>query len=374
MAFCVRGRVMGLRKLGGIAFLVVRAGLNEIQVVWRKDHSCAEVSDKVRRLRLGDFVTLLCENRGEDVLLLRFVNQSKMRQAVSPLINGRQVRLLIAYSELLHSLRAALLARGYVEVRLPSIHFGYHKKPCFMLDFFGKPARLTTSNALFLNVLASYLGKVYSLQRVFRAEPSRTSRHLAEFDLLEVATLGDNLENAMRLAEEIIRDTVSRLHNQPLLDPDVRRAVQLPFRHISYDEVAAAFGITANKGLGCFERGLAQLEPVFVENFPPQVASWSAKQVPGGRARSFNLLVPRVGEIAEGNEKNMCLDALKKKFSDLGLDYQLGWYTAHLPYRDCQLSGFGLGVDRLAMWVFGLKNIRELHPFFRDKRFSEIGR
>ena len=126
------------------------------------------------------------------------------------------------------------------------------------------------------------------------------------------------------------------------------------------------------KGLGKHERTIAANGPVFVTNFPRSIASWTARPVDENHARSFNLLLPGVGETAEGAERQTRQDWMAQKIKLAGVEEQLRWYPAMMPYTDFQLTSMGLGVERLAMWLFGCSNIRDLKPIYRDTGFSEI--
>lgn len=368
MARVLNGRIIHLRNLGGIIFLVLRCGTDSHRLVCSKDCVSAEDFQQVCRLKRGDFTRVVCEEQVHDLRIVKFELSIPASKEACALPDD-QIDLVLAYSQLLQSIRRILDADGFVELRLPSIHFGAHKHAHFPLDFFGQPARLSTSNALYLNVMAVHLCKVFCLQRCFRAEPSRTYKHLAEFDMLEVACLDTTTEAMMEFVEDMLKQLV--VQQRPDACASVQIDVSIPFRRVSYDEIAAKHGIHG-RGLGQHERRIAEGGPIFITDYPAHLASWSAKLSRPGYAHSFNLLLPGVGEVAEGNEKETSVDRLNRKFENSDMVKQLGWYTKHFVHPGCRLAGFGLGVDRLAMWLFGVRNIRRLHPFFRDQRFSEI--
>lgn len=370
MARVLQGRVLHLRNLGGVVFLVIRCGTESHRLVCSKDNVAAEEFRQVRKLKRGDFTKVVCEKPGRDLRIVQVCLSIPASKAAFALPDD-QLDLVLAYSRLLQSIRRILGSDGFVEVRLPSIHFGVHKQAHFSLDFFGLPARLSTSNALHLNVLAIHLCKVFCLQPCFRAEPSRTHKHLAEFDILEAAHMNTTMEAAMVLVERLVKQLAVEVRQMTDVCTVAQIDVSIPFRRISYDEVAAKHGVHGC-GLGQHERRIAEDGPIFITDFPAHLASWSAKPSRPGYAQSFNLLLPGVGEVVEGNEKETSVELLNRKFQNLDMVKQLGWYTKHFVHPGCRLAGFGLGVDRLAMWLFGVKNIRRLHPFFRDQRFSEI--
>ena len=366
----VKGRVTKLRDLGGIIFVDLKYGRHQCSLVGRRDILPEPDFLKVRSLRAGDFLECLCRVEQEHVLASEVLNIAESTQ--KSFFPAAQLSVLEAYGELLQYLRAQLKEDGYLEVRLPSIHYGHTKAESFGVDFFGHSARLTTSNALHLSAVASHLGMVFSLQRFFRAEPSKTSKHLAEFDMLEVAALGQEREEAMDYIERLIKGAIDSSIGVGIKESrgELAEDVSSPFRRIPYQALDAEYNLRG-KGLGRREREIAKEGPVFVTDLPRKVASWSARPVDRNYSRSFNLLLPRVGEVAEGSER-ATRTALSRKFSYLGLEDSLGWYRHAFAYPDCRMSGFGLGVERLAMWLFGLSNIRQLTPFHRDQHFSEI--
>lgn len=364
------GHVEYLRDHGGIVFVGLRWGSHKSRLVCCKDHLSSAEFRMIKKIRRGDFVSVWAEQDCEDWKVRQVLRVNpRLKHAVS--LPDWQLTLVASYAWLLDSIRSFLRERGFIEVRLPTIHFGTHKRPAFLLDFFGYPARLSTSNALYLNVLALNLGKVFTVQPAFRAEPSRTSKHLAEFDLLETACLGATLEDMMDLLEGLVVFLAKDVQQRGFRPSCFSGALTTPFPRVSYQSVASRYGIIG-KGLGRYERVIAKDSPIFVTEMAAHLASWSARAKGRGYALSFNFLLPTVGETAEGNEKETNVQLLERKVRQLNLERQLGWYVRHFIHSECSLAGFGLGVERLAMWLFGVDNIRKLRPFFRDCRFPEI--
>ena len=368
----VAGRVISLRNFGGVMFLSLVTGAGKRDLVCDREVLGPEGFSMVRRLRRGYFCRVAVVARGKDVCVKRVLccHSASGDQGWG----DRTGFLLQAYSFLLCKIREHLGRAGYVEVRLPCVHFGHMKKDCFPLEFFGKPARLSSSNALFSNAFAMQLVRVYSIQRCFRAEKSRTRKHLAEFDMLEVTTLCSVLEEEMQRVEDLVLaliDIIGESEFAALLLPEVTASAKLPFRRLSYASVEADYNL-AGKGLGCHDVVIAGKAPVFVTHFPEAIGSWTAESLGHGCSASFNLLLPNAGEVAEGAQRHNDKIALMAKFRALGLEDQLGWYAQSISYAECRSTGFGLGVERLAMWLFGVRNIRALQPIFRDTRFSEV--
>lgn len=371
-----KGVVVNRRSHGGVVFMDVFRGADTIEVVARKDHCNGGQFELCRRIRAEDYVAFQCACVDGSILVLH-VLEHRSPQDNPGLTLHHQRRAAVNLSRLLRAVRGHLSDKDYVEVRLPSVHYGQGKGHTFALDFFGKPARLTSSNALFLAAAASRLVRCYSLQRVFRAEPSRTSRHLSEFDMLEVGLLGSRLDDCMAELESLLAGLVKELNQAVRGSSDslLCDAVQVPFRRVAYKDIERAYGLNG-KGLGKHEREIAADGPVFVVDLPADIASWAARHDVGndGVSRSFNLLLPTVGEVAEGSERNTNTSELRQNFKKWHLEGQLGWYANDIRYSDSLLSVYGLGVERLAMWLFGYTNIRQGVIYYRDEGFSEYER
>ncbi|MBM7865389.1 hypothetical protein GTO89_01215 [Heliobacterium gestii] len=367
----LEGRVLAARDIGGILFFDVLAQNRRVKLLCRRDETAAEAFARIRATKRNDYCRFAVrECAGE----LHIVDQSEtLERTEGGTWPEERLQALRAYSLLLDRLRLRLGEHGFAEVRLPAIHPGAHKKEAFLTNFFGKSARLTTSNALYLNVYTAQLGRAYSLQRCFRAEPSKTNRHLAEFDMLEVAAVNETITSVMAALEGLIKDVVgdfARSEFASAMAIDAKAVTAAPFPVIDYRELAARYCF-GGKGLGQREREIAERGPLFVVHFPRSLGSWMAKPVDGEHTLSFNLLLPGVGEAAEGNEKQTDMALLRQKLKRANIESQLGWYLRMMPYTNFSLSGFGLGVERLFMWLFGCTNIRQIHLFYRDMTFSE---
>ncbi len=365
----INGRVTGIREDDSEISVTLRYGRGCQELVCPKDTVHSDALSSLSTIRVGDFVTFSCHPSDVLPTILSIVQID--HQTNQGWVPDAQVEVMIAYAGILAQIREWMWAHDFIELRLPSIHAGNARPPSFPIDFFGSSARLSGSSPLQLTMLASKMGKVYSLERSFRMEPAKTKRHLAEFDILEVAVLGNDLEKTMHFLEELIAGVAQGLRkdNKDGL-PSNCPPVEAPFRRMLYDEAAGNYHLEG-KELGEYEQEIAREGPTFVINFPRTLAYWSARPVDETHSRSFNLLLPGVGEIAEGSEKQTDVKLLKSKFEKLGLAQQLGWYSDGLAYADSKISAFGLGVDRLAMWLLGLDDIRALHPFYRDQEFSE---
>ncbi|UCH96805.1 MAG: hypothetical protein JSV88_08120 [Candidatus Aminicenantes bacterium] len=368
----IEGKILHKRDLGGVIFFEIDTAPQKISAIARKDAVEPAVYETIKSLHIDDYCHLEASEDGEDLLIQNVQTHIKKQRDSS--WNFHQIEIIRSYSYLLYLLREMLRMRKYSEVRLPSIHYGKSTGDIFQVDFFGKSARLSSSNTLFLDIYALQLQKVFSLQKCFRAEKSHTSRHLAEFDMLEVARVNFTLEDAMEELKRLI-DVVLRIFLKsdyaPLRVLDYESIRKKGFAKVEYEEIAKKYNLEG-QGLGEYEREIARDGPVFVTHFPCKIASWSAQPLDEKYYRSFNLLLPGVGEVAEGTQRQTNAKEFLRILEAAGMEDQLGWYPEMLPYADFSLSSFGLGVDRLAMWIMDLKNIREIHPIYRDTNFSEL--
>ncbi|MEN6460835.1 MAG: amino acid--tRNA ligase-related protein [Syntrophomonas sp.] len=367
----VQGRVLGVRDLGGIIFVDVLSETHEVRLVCKKDYIDTEAFNQVKKIKKDDYGCFMLEEENEP-RIIRLCNHIPKIQ--DSFWSEEQIGILRAYSYLLNLLRGYSFQNGYMEVRLPSIHYGQNNNEIFSLDFFNKPSRLTSSNALYLNAYAVQLSKVFSLQKCYRAEPSHTNRHLAEFDLFEAAMINYDLKSSIVEIEQLIKFVVHNFSKSDFahimrIDSDLILSSSFPV--IEYEHLDNIYNLD-KRGLGKYDREIANHLPTFVIYFPNGIASWMAKPLDNNYSLSFNLLVPQIGEIAEGNEKQTNLKLLSAKLKIAKMETQLGWYTRMMPYSDFPLAGFGIGVERLLMWILGLKNIRRINPIYRDTGFSEI--
>ncbi|MCE4621297.1 MAG: asparagine--tRNA ligase, partial [Desulfurococcales archaeon] len=259
----------------------------------------------------------------------------------------------------------------------------------FQVNFFGKPAYLSQSAQFYLEALIFSLEKVWSLTMSFRAERSRTRRHLYEYWHLEVEEAWATMEDSMRTAEELVSYAVSkvleeRLNELEYLGRDINKlelARKGGYPRITYDE---AIELLKRKGLEIKwgddlgadeERLLTEYfeTPFFVTHFPKHLKSFYMKIDPRRPdvVLGFDLLAPEgYGEIIGGSQREDDYDTLLTRILEEGLnpdDYK--WYLDLRKYGSVPHSGFGLGVDRLVMWIAGLDHIRDSLPFprFRDR-------
>ncbi|MEM1641182.1 MAG: asparagine--tRNA ligase [Desulfurococcaceae archaeon] len=255
----------------------------------------------------------------------------------------------------------------------------------FPVDYFGSRAYLSQSAQLYLEALVYVLEKVWSLTPSFRAEKSRTRRHLAEYWHLEPEAAWYSFEDMMKVAEELVAYIVEKVLEERRRDLEelgrnvnlLKKALNTPYPRVKYDEAIEMLqkkGVNVKWGddLGADEERVLSMEfetPFFVTHFPKHIKSFYMKI---DRSRpdvvlGFDLLAPEgYGEIIGGGEREDNYEILYQRILEQGLnpeDYK--WYLDLRKYGSIPHSGFGLGIERAVMWIAGLDHIREAIPFPR---------
>jgi len=268
-------------------------------------------------------------------------------------------------------------------------------------DFFGKPAFLTVSGQLQAETFACALGKVYTFGPTFRAENSNTPRHLAEFWMVEPEMaffdLTDNMDLAEAFIKRIIADALARCPEDmqffnDKIDPDKQLLTRLdnvlktPFRRLPYTEaveILLATGKTweypVSWGVDLqseHERYLAEVHfkgPVILYDYPRTLKPFYMRCNDDGKTvRAMDVLVPGVGEIIGGSQREERLDILEGRMREQGLHpegYQ--WYLDLRRYGTVPHAGFGLGLERTVLFLSGMANIRDVIPFPRTPGNAE---
>ena len=254
----------------------------------------------------------------------------------------------------------------------------------FETDYFGEKAYLTQSGQLYNEATAMALGKTYCFGPTFRAEKSKTRRHLIEFWMVEPEMAFATLDDVMDLIERFVESIVGRVLEErrrelQILERDIAplERVKRPFPRISYEDAAK---ILIDKGLP-FERGsdfggtdetvLTEGfdRPFFVHRFPTAVKAFYMKRDPGNEELSLScdLLAPEgYGEIVGGGEREDQLDRLMERIREHKLPMEaFEWYLDLRRYGSVPHSGFGMGIERALTWIAGIEHVRETIPFPR---------
>ena len=263
----------------------------------------------------------------------------------------------------------------------------------FSRDFFGKEAFLTVSGQLNVETYACALSKVYTFGPTFRAENSNTSRHLAEFWMIEPEIAFADLHDNADLAESFLKYILTAVLNERGDDlaffaervdktciSRVEAFVKSPFERMTYtDAIAAleksgkAFEFPVRWGMDLqseHERWLTEEHvkaPVVVMNYPKEIKAFYMRQNDDGRTvAAMDVLAPGIGEIIGGSQREERLDVLDARLVELGLDPKVYWWYRDLRrYGTVPHAGFGLGLERTLIYATGLGNIRDVIPFPR---------
>ena len=270
-------------------------------------------------------------------------------------------------------------------------------------DFFGKQASLTVSGQLEGELAATALGAIYTFGPTFRAENSNTPRHLAEFWMIEPEVAFNDIYDNMELAEEFIKycvqwaldncmDDITFLNN--MIDKELierlRSIVNTEFVRLSYtdgikilEEAVAAghkFEFPVYWGVDLaseHERYLVETHfkrPVILTDYPKDIKAFYMKQNEDGKTvRAMDVLFPKIGEIIGGSEREADYDKLLKRIKEMNIPMKdMWWYLDTRRYGSCPHSGFGLGFERLLLFVTGMANIRDVIPFPRTPNNAEF--
>lgn len=285
-------------------------------------------------------------------------------------------------------------------------------------DFFGKETNLTVSGQLEAETYAMALGQVYTFGPTFRAENSNTSRHLAEFWMVEPEVAFNDLDANMDLAEDFIQYVIKHVLdkcpddlaflNQRLADEDKTKptaersemslleklnfVLENNFKRVSYTEAIEILKNSKpnkNKKFNYIidewgadlqsehERFLVEKHfkcPVILFDYPAKIKAFYMRLNEDGQTvRAMDILFPGIGEIVGGSQREERLDVLQQKIADLGIDEkELWWYLDTRRFGTAVHSGFGLGFERLVLFVTGMSNIRDVIPFPRTPQNAEF--
>ena len=267
-------------------------------------------------------------------------------------------------------------------------------------DFFGKRAFLTVSGQLEGETFACALSNIYTFGPTFRAENSNTSRHAAEFWMVEPEVAFCDLEGDMDLAEALVKFLVSEALNhsdgdlsifEKFVDKSLRERLEFvasrPFERISYTAAVEllknsgrTFDYPVEYGLNLqseHERWLTEeyfKKPTTVFNYPKEIKPFYMRLNDDGKTvTAMDLLVPGIGEIVGGSQREERLDVLLANFAKHNLDpAHYGWYADTRKYGTVPHAGFGLGFERLIQFATGMQNIRDVIPFPRAPKQADF--
>ena len=407
----VRGWVATTRSSGKIAFVVLRDGSGYVQGVLSKkevtEATWATFSALTHESSVAVIGTVRAEPRSPGGYELAVQSIELLGSSpdfpITPKEHGttflfehrhlwlrsrRQAAIARVRSEVAQAIRDFFYQRDFVLVDTPILTgaIGEEAGNLFATDYFdlGK-AYLAQTGQLYVEAAAAALGKVYCFGPTFRAEKSKTRRHLTEFWMVEPEVAFNDSDANMRLQEEFVSYLVGRaLERRPEelkeLGRDVAplQRVQPPFPRVSYTDAVArlnALGsdMTWGSDLGGDDETLLAREydrPVFVYNYPKHVKAFYMKENPDDPRTVLNndCLAPEgYGEIIGGSQREDNYDTLLSRIQNQGLDPEAyRWYLDLRKYGTFVHSGFGLGIERTVAWICGIPHIREAIAFPRQ--------
>ena len=270
----------------------------------------------------------------------------------------------------------------------------------FSQDFFGKPTSLTVSGQLNVETYCMAFRNVYTFGPTFRAERSYTARHAAEFWMVEPEIAFADLKMDMELAEEMVKFIIRRVMEEAPFEMEflnkfvdkglverLTHIVNSDFARVSYTDAIEILKASGEKfeypvewGIDLqteHERYLTEKHfkrPTFVYDYPKEIKAFYMKLNPDGKTvAAADMLVPGIGELIGGSQREDSLETLRVRMAECGLkEADYWWYLQLREYGSCPHSGFGLGFERMVMYLTGVANIRDVLPFPRTTGAAEF--
>ncbi len=299
----------------------------------------------------------------------------------------KQVALMRIRDEVIRSIRDFFHERGFLNIDAPI----FTPNACegttnlFEVDYFDdEKAYLTQSGQLYMEAAAMALGKVYSFGPTFRAEKSKTRRHLTEFWMCEPEMAYASLDDVMDLAEDMLQEIVERVlaHRRSdleVLDRNIEalEKIQKPYPRVSYSEAVEKLNASGHNfkwggDFGAPDETAISSEydrPVLVHRYPQEVKAFYMRRDPEDDrcALGVDVLAPEgYGEIIGGGEREPSLETLESRISEHELPHDaFQWYLDLRRFGTVPHGGFGLGLERTVCWLAGIEHVRECIPFPR---------
>ncbi len=406
----VRGWVTHVRSSGKVAFAVIRDGTGVMQAVFVKTQLPPEVWERFKELTLETSVYVTGEVRAEPrapggfemgVVGLAIFGSSPLDYPIQPKEHGidflldhrhfwlrsnRQRAIFSVRNEIEQSIHDFFYERGFLRIDTPILTAAIGERSgLFSTEYFEEGnAYLAQTGQLYGEAAAAAFGKIYTFGPTFRAEKSKTRRHLTEFWMIEPEVAWNDSADNMRLQEDFISYIVQRCLERRgaelrELERDIAplERVKAPFHRVNYTDAVA---VIQDKGsetkwgddLGAEDESLLVADydrPVFVMNYPKEAKAFYMKENPEDPRTVLcdDCLAPEgYGEIIGGSQREDDYDKLLRRIHEEALPVDAyGWYLDLRKYGTFVHSGFGLGLERTVAWICGLPHIREASAFPR---------
>jgi asparaginyl-tRNA synthetase len=404
----VRGWVLRARSSGGILFAVLRDRTGTVQATAKRDvvgEAAFEAAAKVQTEGAVELEGTIAEDKrapgGREIRVERiavvhageaypiFADQTeefRLDKRHLVIRSPTHVATFRVKAELLRGIRAFMEREEVLEVTPPILtgNAAEGGSEAFTFDYFGRPGYLSQTAQLYLEALLFPNERVYAVTPSFRAEKSRTPRHLTEYTHLEAELAWTDLEGLLsfteRMLEAALHDLADRCPaelKQLGREPEELRAIRVPFPRLSYAEALdrlTALGFTVPWGtdLGTAEERALTLQertPIFVTRFPSEIKAFYMLRTPGDprTVEAADLLAPEgYGEIVGGSARETDVALLIERLRAHGANpEEYEWYLDLRRHGSVPHAGFGLGVERVVRWVLRHEHIRETTPFPR---------
>ncbi len=405
----LKGWIFNYRSSGSIFFVQFRDGSGEIQGVVLKNEvdqktwenckkitleTSIEISGKIHKEKRSPFGYEMQVEKLEIISLAEDYPIGKKEHGVDFLMDHRhlwirskrQATILKIRDEIIWAIRSFFKKENFIltdsPILTPTACEG--STTLFSTDYFDTKAYLSQSGQLYLEAMIYSLGRVYDFGPTFRAEKSKTRRHLTEFWMMDAEAAFVNHEENMKIQEDLISFIVEQvLKNKKtellFLERNIEslKKIKTPFPRITYHqaiEICQKNGLKAKFGedLGGDEETIISKQfdrPVFIEKYPAKIKAFYMKPDPENPKLVLNAdcLAPEgYGEIIGGSQRIDDLKILEQKIKEFKVDKKpLEWYLDLRRYGSVPHSGFGIGVERTVAWLCGLDHVRETIPFPR---------
>lgn len=405
----LKGWLYNKRSSGKLHFLQLRDGSGIIQCVVFKGDVPAEVfelADKITQESSVEITGMVREDKRSPLGFELGVKDIKVLQMakdypISPKEHGtaflmdnrhlwlrssRQVAILKIRDEIIFSIREYFKNNGFTLVDSPILTPSACEgtSTLFETDYFGQKALLSQSGQLYGEASAMALGKIYCFGPTFRAEKSKTRRHLTEFWMVEPEVAFNDLNDDMDLAEDFICYIVEKVLKNcrkelEVLGRDISKLenIKKPFPRISYTQAIEILNKNGNPtewggDIGGDEETIISKNfdrPVMIHRYPAAIKAFYMKRDPEDDrlALAVDVIGPEgYGEIIGGSQREEDYETLVKRIKEQGLDEKdFSWYLDLRKYGSVPHSGFGMGIERAVAWICGLPHVRETIPFPR---------